>query len=150
MNRITFVEIAGKKYPLSFSLGASKAMAAKFGSLDKMSDYISASDGTVTADTLDAISYILAVLIAQGVAYKNTFEKDLPPEAGARYEDGKYIKLSQEEIEVAVDIGNAGELMSAINQSMASSGEREIEAETKNVEAPAAAALYTQSSGAES
>ena len=36
MSRITFVTIAGKNYPMSFSLGASKKIIEKYGGVEKM------------------------------------------------------------------------------------------------------------------
>lgn len=36
MNRITYVEIAGKKYPLSFSLSALKEISNRFGGIEEM------------------------------------------------------------------------------------------------------------------
>ena len=99
MDRITYVEIAGSKYPLSFSLGASKAFAKKFGSIDKMGEVMRGAGDGVSMETLDAITYIMAVLIQQGVAYMNLFCKDLPPEKGARIENEKYVALTEEEVQ---------------------------------------------------
>ena len=131
MDRITYVEIAGSKYPLSFSLGASKAFAKKFGSIDKMGEVMRSAGDGVNMETLDAITYIMAVLIQQGVAYMNLFCKDLPPEKGVRIEDGKHVALTEEELDVAVDLNNAGDLIAAITGAMNTSGKTELEVQSK-------------------
>lgn len=138
MDRITYVEIAGSKYPLSFSLGASKAFAKKFGSIDKMGEVMRGAGDGVNMETLDAITYIMATLIHQGVAYMNLFCKDLPPEKGVRTEDGKYVALTEEELDVAVDLNNAGDLIAAITGAMNTSGKTELEVQPteKNGKAP--------------
>lgn len=131
MDRITYVEIAGSKYPLSFSLGASKAFAKKFGSIDKMGEVMRGAGDGVNMETLDAITYIMATLIHQGVAYMNLFCKDLPPEKDVRIEDGKYVALTEEELDVAVDLNNAGDLIAAITGAMNTSGKTELEVQPK-------------------
>ena len=131
MDRITYVEIAGSKYPLSFSLGASKAFAKKFGSIDGMGEKLQGVGDGVDVEALDTITYIVATLIQQGVAYMNMFCADIPPEKGVRYENGKYVALTEEELDVAVDLNNAGELVSAITGAMNASGKTELNVETK-------------------
>ena len=137
MNRVTYATIAGKKYPLIFSLAAVKAIGARFGCVEKMADAMSTENGA-TAETFNNISFILAVLIKQGVAYMNMFASDLPPEPESRYENGKYIALSQEEIEIAVDINDAESVIGKIGECIDKSSKTkiEIQAKEKNEEAP--------------
>lgn len=136
MNRITTIEIAGKKYPLSFTLGASKEFIRRFGSLEKMTEIISDMN-EVTEDIIDAIVTILEVLIMQGCAYLNTFEKDLPVREGLRHEE-KYIALSREEIEIGLGVFDASKIAKAIFDCLNASNEKEIETESKNASAPKA------------
>lgn len=139
MNRLTYMEIAGKNYPLSFSLGACKAIAKKFGSIEKMGEALEDIEG-INEGTIDDITYILSVLIAQGCAYKNIFEKDFPIEENAPVEDGKYIPLSPEELEIGVGLMGTSEIIAAISGCMNKSKETEIEAKPvekrKNVIVP--------------
>lgn len=128
MNRITFMEIAGKKYPLSFSLGASRAIAKKLGGIDKLDGIFS---GNIDEKTIDSLSYILAALMQQGAAYLNRFEADLPPEPGADYANGKYNFLTQEEIEMAVNITDP-QLIAAITGCISGSSQTEIDAEVES------------------
>ncbi len=141
MERMTYMEIGGKKYPLSFSLAATKAISKKFGSVKKMGEKISNIED-VNEETVDAIAYILAVLVAQGCAYKNVFEKDIPAYEGAPVDgEGKYIPLNQEEIEIGINMTNIGEMARTIMGTFTKSGETEIETEVpagKNAEAPEA------------
>ena len=134
MERCIFVEIAGKQYPMSFSLGATKKIIGKFGSTQNMMKKLKkvqkpdnpenpgvakldnpADTGEAKPDNpenqeeknmalserdsleaLETISFILEVLIAQGCAYKNYCEKDLPAPVNAPIEDGKWIPLPKE------------------------------------------------------
>lgn len=97
MSKIKFIEFNGKKYPVSFSLMATKMIARKFGSLEKMESAI--SSGEVTESAIDAISFVASTLIHQGCAYLNCYEKDVEPYENAPYENGKYIPVTAEEIE---------------------------------------------------
>lgn len=138
MSRITYIELAGKKYPLIFSLAASKAISAKFGGIDKIGELL--SSGNLGAKEIETISFIITVLIKQGCAYKNMFEADLPPEPGARHDGEKYISLSQEEVETCISLNEAGKIVEKITECIRGSSQTEIEAETetKNMEAPKA------------
>ena len=139
MNRLSYMEIAGKNYPLSFSLGACKAIAKKFGSIEKMGEVLQDVSG-IDESTIDDILYILSVLITQGCAYKNVFEKDFPAEENAPVEDGMYIPLSPEELEVAVGLMDTSEIIAAISGCMNKSQKTEIDAapveKRKNVIVP--------------
>lgn len=135
MNRITYMEIAGKKYPLVFSLGAAKKIAEKCGSLENFDEILRIE--TMDEKTLDTVGWVLELLMQQGCAYKNKFEKDLPPEPDAHMEDGEYIALTHEEIDLCVGLNNEEmiiPILKAINKSM----ETELETDSKNDEAPKA------------
>ena len=113
MERCVFVEIAGKQYPMSFSLGATKKIIGKFGSTQNMmknlkktqekgnEESMEISDRD-SLEALETISFILEILIAQGCAYKNYFEKDLPAPVNAPIEDGKWIPLPKEVLDIAI------------------------------------------------
>ena len=62
MSRITFVTIAGKNYPMSFSLGASKKIIEKYGGAEKMK---TALEKAKDAQKIDMITELLELLIAQ-------------------------------------------------------------------------------------
>lgn len=134
MSRCTFIELAGKKYPLIFSLAASKAISAKYGGIAKIGEML--NTGNLGVKEIETISFVITVLISQGCAYKNMFEADLPPEPGARHDGEKYISLSQEEVEICIGISEAGMIIEKITECINKSSETEIEAETKNTKAP--------------
>lgn len=136
MNRISYIELAGKKYPLSFSLAASKAISAKYGDITKIEEILSFEK--MGEEEIDKLLDILTILAAQGAAYKNMFEKDLPPHDGADIRDGKYHRPTREEIEVALGFGGLTDALNSITECLTLSNETEIEAEAtgKNAEAP--------------
>lgn len=100
MGKCVFVTIGGKEYPMAFSLGAVKRMGEKFGGFKKMESLT--TDKMDDLKKLDAIFDILEITIAQGCAYKNVFEKDLPKNENSVIEDGKYIPITRAEMEIAV------------------------------------------------
>ena len=57
--------------------------------------------------------------------------KDLPPEKGVRIEDGKYVALTEEELDVAVGLKNAGGLIAAITGAVNTRGKTELEGQSK-------------------
>ena len=90
MNRITYIKIAGKSYPMSFSLGASKKIVEKYGSAEKMKSSLAKAKD---AEKIDIVIDMMDLLISQGCAYKNYFEKDIPAPEDAPIVEGKWTCL---------------------------------------------------------
>lgn len=136
MNRITYMEIAGKSYPLSFSLAASKAVSAKYGDISKLGEIMSFQ--RLGEKEIETLTDIIAITMKQGAAYKNIFEKDLPPHENADIREGRHYALSREEIEIALGFGDIGEIANKIRECISGSSETELEVETasKNEKAP--------------
>ena len=134
MNRITYVKIAGKSYPMSFSLGASKKIIEKYGSAQKMQTAMKKSDD---AEKLSIVTDMLALLIAQGCAYKNYFEKDIPAPDDAPIIDGKWTPLPAEVIEIALGVMDVAEVTQKIEECISIGSKKEVEGrpEGKNVSA---------------
>ena len=131
MSKLAFFEIAGKVYPLSFSLMAEKKMAERYGSLSKIGDFIAGDD----AKSFEELAYILELLIQQGCAYKNMFESDVPVYENAPIKEGKYISLTNEQIMIGVNASMQNEMISAIKGAMNIGQAKEVETVEKNVEA---------------
>ncbi len=130
MNRLSFMKIAGKEYPLSFSLGATKTISKKFGSTEKMVKVLTGIKD-VDEKTIDDLVYIIEVLIKNGCEYMNIFCKNEPVPENAPVEDGKYIPLTSHEIEVGVLLTDTGSLVESVSECMKTSQKTEIEAETE-------------------
>lgn len=133
MSRITYVMIAGKSYPMSFSLGASKKIVEKFGSVEKMQATLSRKGGDT--EKLDIVIDILALLIAQGCAYKNYFEKDMPAPENAPLIEGKWEPLPRDILEIAIQLPDMEELTQKIQECIGNGGKKEVDAKAtgKNV-----------------
>lgn len=129
MSRIVFVEIAGKQYPMSFSLGASKRIVEKYGSAEKMSEYLRREGKD--AEKIDVILEMLELLIAQGCAYKNYFEKDIPVPEEAPVINGKWTPIPKEVLEIAIGVSDIEELTSKIQECVKKGGTKEVEARTE-------------------
>lgn len=139
MERCIFVEIAGKQYPMSFSLGATKKIIGKFGSTQNMmkklkkdqekgnEENMKLSDRD-SLEALETISFILEILIAQGCAYKNYFEKDLPAPVNAPIEDGKWIPLPKEALDIAIQIADTKKIVEKISECVNQGSKKKIEA----------------------
>ena len=139
MERCIFVEIAGKQYPMSFSLGATKKIIGKFGSTQNMmkklkkdqekgnEENMELSDRD-SLEALETISFILEILIAQGCAYKNYFEKDLPAPVNAPIEEGKWIPLPKEALDIAIQIADTKKIVEKISECVNQGSKKKIEA----------------------
>lgn len=153
MKKAVYLNLAGKNYPLNFSLGACKVIAKQLGGIEKLEDLV--SEG-LNAETIDKIAMILQVLIAQGCAYKNLFEIDagisVDVENPALGEDGRFKPLSKEELEMVVGFDDISNVITAINECIYGSAKTDIDTKTPKNENPQAAeeALSTLTSGEES
>lgn len=135
MNRITYVKIAGKSYPMSFSLGASKKIIEKYGSAQKMQTTMKKSDDV---EKLSIVTDMLALLIAQGCAYKNYFEKDIPAPDDAPIIDGKWTPLPAEVIEIALGVMDVAEVTQKIEECISIGSKKEVEGRPEGKNASAA------------
>ena len=61
MNRLTYINVAGKNYPMSFSLQAMKMLAKKSGSVGNAISKI--TDKELDADTIDMITEAVLVIL---------------------------------------------------------------------------------------
>lgn len=114
MNRITEIEMAGKKYPLNFSTKAAKEVAKRYGDVSNIGE---AFTGKTTDEMMDEAIWILALLIEQGVAYKKIV-------------DNEEIKgLNREELEVVMGVFDFSNLKNTILGSMTAGMNREVEVE---------------------
>lgn len=121
MNRITEIEIAGKKYPLNFSVKAAKEVSERYGDITNIGD---AFEGKSTSEMMDEANWILALLIEQGVAYKKIV-------------DGEEVKgLTQDELEILMGVVDFADLKSTLLGAMTAGMRREVEVEPdpKNAE----------------
>lgn len=131
MDRTTYIEITGKQYPMRFSVGASIAITKKFGSLQKMADNLKSEDGVDEAKTFETIIWMTETLIRQGCAYKNLFESDLPIPEGAPVENGKYMPITAEKLEIGIDVADLGEITKKIFATIGSGERKEIQTQEK-------------------
>ena len=136
---LSYLKIAGKNYPLSFSLGAQKAIAAKYGGMKILDAF---TDDDVTVENIDMLVWMTELFISQGCAYKNYFEKDMPiPDDSPVDKDGKWIPISAEAIEIGItNLEGLQDVVRAIAICIAASSNQEIETEptedaVKNIEA---------------
>ncbi|HHX36603.1 MAG TPA: hypothetical protein GX717_01320 [Clostridiaceae bacterium] len=122
MDRITEIEIAGKKYPLNFSVKAAKEVAKRYGDISNIGDAF--TDKTMD-EMMDEANWILALLIEQGVAYKKIV-------------DGEDIKaLTKDELEIVMGVVDFADLKDTLLSAMTAGMKREVEVEPdpKNAEA---------------
>lgn len=130
------ITIAGKEYPMSFSVMAAKKIAAKHGSVEKFIAEFNNVDG-IGEREIDEIISVIELLISQGCAYKNYFEKDVPTKKADPVIDGKWTPLPKEALEIAIGLCDfeeiAEKIMKCINKDK--KGKIEQVNTSKNVEA---------------
>lgn len=126
--RIKWITIEGRKFPLSFSLAVLKQITSKSGGVEKMADLFIDSDGMMRASHIDNVVWMLETMMKSGVAYMNTFGKNDPREEGAALdENGNYKALTQEELELVLDMDDAVSVIEILLDSMGMSQETELE-----------------------
>ena len=120
------IKIVGKEYPMSFSTMAAKKIAAKHGTLEKFINELTNADGT-TEKSIDDIIEILTLLISQGCAYKNYFEKDVPAPENAPVIEGKWTPLPKEALEIAVSVADFDEIGEKIKSCITKGKKQKVE-----------------------
>lgn len=135
MDRCIYINLAGKNYPLSFSLGAAKKLIQKYGSIEKMKASIKKEGDDV--EKLETVIWMVELLIAQGCAYKNYFEKDMPAPENAPIIEGKWAPIPKEAIEIAIQISDTKEITEKIEECINKGTKKKVEAkaERKNAKA---------------
>lgn len=109
MERCVSIEIGGKIYPMRMSLAAHEWVNKTYGSIKGMTERFG-DEKRCIGTYLD----VAEVLIAQGCAYKNMFEADMPVPENAPVKDDKWIPISREGIALGIDRCRMGELIKAI------------------------------------
>lgn len=136
MGKIATIRIVGKEYPMSFSLMAAKKITEKFGSMEKAFQKMAQGTAENSSDTLmDTLVYMVEILISQGCAYKNMFEKDVPPPENAPVIEGKWTPLPREALEIALGISDIEEINAKIQECINGGKEKEVESVEKNLQA---------------
>ena len=125
MGKITYIKIAGRSYPMSFSLGASKKIIQRYGSSQKMNAALKEEGDE--SKKIDMVVWILSLLIAQGCAYKNYFEKDIPAPEDAPVIDGKWVPVDQNVLEYAIDIAEIEEVTKKIEECIGGGSKKNVE-----------------------
>lgn len=120
MNRITEIEIAGKKYPLNFSLKASKEVVKRYGAIEKMAD---AFTGKPIDELLDEIIWLLSLLLNQGAEYMRIMENQ------------EIKQFTKDDLEVVLGFMDLHVLKKQLFDAMIAGRHQEVEVETqKNAE----------------
>ena len=120
------IKIVGKEYPMSFSAMAAKKIAAKHGTLEKFINELT-NDEATTEKSIDDIVEILNLLISQGCAYKNYFEKDVPVPENAPVIAGKWTPLPKEALEIAVSVADFNEIADKIKLCITKGKKQKVE-----------------------
>lgn len=114
MDRITEIEIAGKKYPLNFSVKAAKEVSKRYGDIENVSDAFTDKE---MSEMMDEATWILALLIEQGVAYKKIVEGE------------ELTAPTKDELEIIMGVADFADLKDTLLGSMMAGMEREVEVE---------------------
>lgn len=135
MGKITYIDIAGKRYPMSFSLGASKKIAGMKGGTKNLMEFLN-KDGN-DDKKIDIFLEILEVLIAQGCAYKNYFEKNIPKPNNAPVKNGSWVPLTIDELQTVIEPSEIERIGYKIKECIEKSQKKDVSAKStsKNTKA---------------
>ena len=78
--KITHLELAGRRYPMVFSLAATEAMEDRFGSLEAMSEELHCDSVKRVAQAVDGV---LTILMDAGRIYCEAVGMEAPPRLSA-------------------------------------------------------------------
>ena len=125
MNRISYIDIAGKKCPMNFSLGAVTEVSQRYGGLEEMQAAFSGIDKKPMHEALADLLWILSVLLKYGAKYAELTGTG----------DGQ--AYSAEDLAVLFGVEDAGTLSQALTAAMnlGATTTLEVEDEPKNGEA---------------
>lgn len=115
--KLSYIELAGKRYPMVFSLAATEAMEERFGSLEAMSEELHCGSVKRVAKAVDGV---LTILMDAGRIYCEAVGMEIPPRLKCRPAD-------------LIDPTDPS-TMSLIYGAMARDSSREVEVEGKNAE----------------
>ena len=89
------------------------------------------------AEKIDIVIDMMELLISQGCAYKNYFEKDIPAPEDAPIVDWKWTALPKEAMEIAIGIYDINDMADKIMECIGTGSNKEVEAkpEGKNMQA---------------
>lgn len=123
--KVEFIELEGKKYPLSFSLLVTEEIIKKYENVDNFMHLL--KDKKAPLDKkMDAVTTILSNMIYSGCEYYNSFHK--PPYKNAPIRNGKFIPLNNEQVKIAIDPmdGSFRDIVETIKRCVSSASQRKI------------------------
>ncbi|MFR6139949.1 MAG: hypothetical protein ACLUIY_09085 [Dorea longicatena] len=92
----------------------------------------------MTEEAITMIGDVLELLISQGCAYKNLFEKDVPTKEDDPVIEGKWVPLPKEALEIGIQLRDMDAIADAIVECIDAGQEKEVEEiedDSKNMEA---------------
>jgi hypothetical protein len=116
IKRFVNIELAGKSFPLNFSIKAMRELTEKYGDLDAALDKIDEDD--VSPETFDMLTEFLYQMIDQGVKKKHYL--------GEKCEETP----TREEIECIIDFGDFDEVMEKMTEAMSLGSTPQAKAKT--------------------
>lgn len=99
--RIEFLEIGGRKYPLSFSLATAERITSKYKNVEQLMRIL--QDKNVSDfNKLHIVCEVLSAMMYSGAEYYNALK--MQPFEGAHIEDGKFKYLSPSQLSFVLDM----------------------------------------------
>mgnify|MGYP000848400683 FL=1 len=122
MNRITEIEIAGRKYPLNLSVKAAKAVANRYGDISSVGEAF--TDKSLD-EMMDEATWLLALLMEQGAAYKKIIDSE------------DVTVPTKDELEIIMGVADFASIKDKLMDALLAGMKREVEVEPdpKNAEA---------------
>lgn len=118
--RLKYIELAGEKHPMCFSLSAVEQICDEFGSMDGMTNSLASDD---VLAKLKATDRVLDIMLSAGRKYCEVMKIDLPAPLPCRPAD-------------LIDVTDPSAIQ-AIFETIKNDNEREVEAKDPKKEEPA-------------
>lgn len=114
MSRIIEIELAEKKYPLNFSVGAVEKITEEIGDIFQIGEILSNKSA---AEMMSTSVNILETLINQGIAYKKLIGEEVNPE------------VKKEDLKILIGLSDLPRIKKAILEAMTAGIKPTVETE---------------------
>lgn len=128
--KLSYLELEGKKYPLTFSLKTTQLITDKYKDMANFAKVL--NDPKVgMSKKIDIVADVLESMMCSGCQFCNAFSYS--PYPNAPFHDGKFISLSAEQIKLCIPPEEQAikNVINAINSCISTSNVKELGTQTK-------------------
>jgi len=128
MARVEYLTLAGKKYPMAFTMSAIERVEEEFGSVENMSEALQYSEETGFSPLIQSIETVFSILLDAAKAHAACLGEEIPPDLPCRIADFMSIADAQALIGEVIQNGSRREVEAAPSKKEEATAEDPAEA----------------------